>query len=166
MVRSDRTMGGFFQERVRERAEAAQERRSLLRVQLLQGAPERPAAALEPRLDERPPLAGELEDGAAAIGLVLAAADEPMVLEIPRELARGGQGEAELGRQLADRATSLARDGVEQRDVASTERRVSCEELQELGREAVPAPEAAHDAAKRAAKILGFAAHLVIVILG
>jgi hypothetical protein len=166
MVRSERTTRGFFQERVGEGAQSVHERVALGRVEALERLAERTVARVDPRLDERAALVVELEHGAAAVGLVLAAADEPVLLQVARELARGGEGEAELAGELADRPAALAGDGVEQGDVPAAERRVAAEELGELRREAVPAAQAPHDAAQRAAERLGVvAAHLITVII-
>ena len=80
---------------------------------------------------------------------MLAAADELVVLEVAGELARRGQAQAELLRDLADRALALGGDVREDGDVTRPERRVAVEELV---RRVTAAAEAAQDPPQRAAQ--------------
>ena len=69
--------------------------------------------------------------------------DQPVLLELARERRGRGEGQAELARQLADRALALAADLGEERDVAAAERR-ALDELEQLRRRPAARPEAAH----------------------
>src|SRR6185312_4669103 len=80
-------------------------------------------------------------------GRVLAACDQPVLLELPCERRGGGEGEAELTCELADRAAGLAAHLGEERDVAPTERR-ALDEPQQLRRRPAPRPHPSHHPAQ------------------
>ncbi len=101
-------------------------------------------AAPDPRLDVGCRVGTEPDERAPAVVGVLAAPDEPVVLELPGQLARRGQREAELGGELADRLLALGADVGEHADVAPAERRVAVDEREQLGRRPSPRPDPAH----------------------
>ena len=101
---------------------------------------------------------------------MLAPSDEAVVLELADELARGGQREAELSRDLADRPLALRGDVGEHADVAAAERRIATDELEELRCRPPARPGASHDAAQEPAELAqvvgpGNVGHLLNVIL-
>ncbi len=77
---------------------------------------------------------------------MLAPVDEPVILQLAHELARGGQREAELAGDLAHRPLAFRRDVGEHADMAPAERWVAADELEQLGRRPSARPGAAHDA--------------------
>ena len=87
----------------------------------------------------------QVDDGAAPVVGVLAPVDEVVGLELGRELARGGEREAELARELADGSLALGADVGEHRHVPAAERRLPVHELEQLRRGSPPGPEPAHD---------------------
>ena len=76
-----------------------------------------------------------------------------MRLELGRQLARGGQREAELARQLAHGALTLGADVREHGDVAAAELGLASHELEQLPRRAPPRPEPAHHPPQQAAQL-------------
>jgi hypothetical protein len=149
MVRSLRTTTGFFHQRIAEDAETPQERCALVLRERRQRALERLVSVLQPgahalrrqcvQVDHRPP---------PVVG-VLAPADELVVLEVARELARRGQAQAELRGDLADRPLALRRDVREHGDVPRSEGRVAADEREELRRRMPASPQAAEDPPQR-----------------
>ena len=114
---------------------------------------ERQAAAREPGAH---PVFGEgvqVDDGAAPVVDVLAPVHEVVRLELGRQLARGGQREAELARELADGALPLRPDVGEHRDVPPAERRLALHQLEQLRRRSPPRPEPAHHPPQQAAQL-------------
>ena len=109
----------------------------------------------------------QVDDGAAAVVGVLAPVDEADVLELPRQLARGRQGQAELPGELPDRPLALRPDLGEDGDVAAREAVAVGQGEQLVGRP--PAlPEAAHHPAQVAPQLLelpAFRYHLRSVII-
>ena len=83
----------------------------------------------------------ELEHGPATVGRILAPPDEPVPLQLGRQLARRGQREAEGAREAADGLALRRRDVAERGDVPATELRVAAHELGELRRRAASRPE-------------------------
>jgi hypothetical protein len=154
MVRSDRTTARFFHQRVGERAESLQERLSLVRRKCCEGLLQRAVSPVEPCTDGRRGLLVELDDRAAAVVRILAAADEAVVLELGRQLARRGEGEAETARELPD-GLSLARPDLrEDGDVPAADPRRSPDEAVELGRGPPACPEAAQHLPEEAAELV------------
>ena len=86
-----------------------------------------------------------------------------MLLELARELARRGQREAELARDLADRPLALGRDVGEHADVPAAERRVAVDELEELGRRPPARPEPAHHAAQQLRSSLSSSPGILVI---
>ena len=76
-----------------------------------------------------------------------------MRLELGRQLARGGQREAELARQVADGALALGADVREHGDVAASQLGLALDELEQLRRRAPPRPEPAHHPPQQAAQL-------------
>lgn len=76
-----------------------------------------------------------------------------MLLEVAGQLARGGEREAELACELADRALPLRPDLREHAHVPGAERGVAAHQLEELGRGPPAAPEAAQHAAQEAPQL-------------
>ena len=95
----------------------------------------------------------EPDEGAPPVGGVLTAVDEAMVLELADELARGGQREAELARDLADRPLAFGGDVGEHTDVAATERRVAADEVEQLRRRPSARPAASDDPSQKPAEL-------------
>ena len=93
------------------------------------------------------------DHGPPAVGRVLAPLDEAVIFEITRELARGGQRQAELAREVADRALALRSDLREHGDVPPAERRVAAHELEQLRRRPAPRPQTAHDPPQLSAQL-------------
>jgi len=69
-----------------------------------------------------------------------------VLLELPCQLAHGGEREAERRGELGDRLGAFGADVGEQRDVPSAERRVSVDELEQLRGRAAARPQSAHHA--------------------
>lgn len=102
---------------------------------------------------------------------MLAPSHEAVVLELADELARGGQREAELTRDLADRPLAFGGDVGEHADVAAAERWIAADELEELRRRPPARPGASDDAAQEPAELAqvvpaGNVGHLLNVIVG
>ena len=76
-----------------------------------------------------------------------------MLLEVARELARGGQRDPELLGELADGALALRSDLDEQRHVPPPDRRVAVKEALELCGRVTAAPQAAHDEPQQPAQL-------------
>ena len=76
---------------------------------------------------------------------MLAAVDQRVVFEVARELARGGQRQAQLGGDLAHRARPFRRNVREHGDVAPAERRLVADVREQLVRRAAAVAEAADD---------------------
>jgi hypothetical protein len=74
-------------------------------------------------------------------------------LELRRQLARSGQRETELERELADSALPLGADLREHREVAAPERWLGAGELQQFARRSAPAPEPAVDPAQQRSEL-------------
>src|SRR4051794_3578288 len=103
MVRSLRTTPRFFHQRVGERGESLQERRALGLVQRRERLLERLVPARKPGLDALGGRRLEVDERPPAVIRVLPALDEAVVFEVARQLAHGGQREADRLRDLADR---------------------------------------------------------------
>ena len=112
--------------------QSLQEGCALTRVEGVERLLERPAAPFEPVPHGVLRLRMQANDGAAPVGGVFAALDEPVVLELAGQLARGGQGQAERRGELGDRLGALCADVGEQGDVAPPERRIAVHERQEV----------------------------------
>ena len=78
---------------------------------------------------------------------------EVVLLEVARELARRGQGDPELLRELADCSLALGSDLDEQRDVPPPDRRLAVEEALELGGRAPAPPHPAQHEPQKAAQL-------------
>jgi hypothetical protein len=168
MVRSERTIGGFFHQCVRERVEALEEGRPLGGGERAQRALERAVAALEPRAHALGRERVQVDDGAAAVVCVLAAVNERAVLEVAGQLARGRERQPELARELADGALSLGADVSEHRHVPAGEPRAGADERQQVVARAPALPEAAHDPAQHPAELVELPAvayHCALVII-
>jgi hypothetical protein len=90
-----------------------------------------------------------------------------MVLEIARQLARGGQREAELVRELAHASLAFAADLGEEADMSPAERRIAAHELEQLCGRPPPRPQPAHHTAQQPAQfgqaiIIGY--HRITII--
>ncbi len=98
---------------------------------------------------------------------MLAPVEEAAILELARQLARRRQREAELLRQLADRALALGADVREHRDVSPRQRRPRAGGLEQVVARSPPLPQPAHDAAQQAAQLAELAAvhHRASVII-
>ena len=104
---------------------------------------------------------GEAHDRAAAVGGILAPRDQPVLLELARERRGGGQRQAELAGELADRPLALAADVGEERHVPAPERR-ALDEAEQLRRRPPPRPEAAHHPAQEPAELRHLLALVII----
>jgi hypothetical protein len=169
MVRSERTIGGFFHQRVGERVKALEEGGPLGRRERAERALERAVAALEPGSHALGRQRVQVDDRAAAIVSVLAPVHERAVLEVARELARGREREPELARELTDRSLALGADVGEHGDVAAREPRPGADERQQVIARPAALPEAAHDPPEHPAELIELPAvayHLVLVIIG
>jgi hypothetical protein len=168
MVRSERTIGGFFHQCVSERVEALEEGVPFGRRERSERALERAVAALEPGAHT---LGGErvqVDDRPAAVVRVLAPVDEGAVLEVAGELARGGQREPELAGELTDRPLSLGADVREHGDVAAREPWAGADEREQIVARAAALPQAADDPAQHPAELVELAAvgyHCALVII-
>ena len=89
-------------------------------------------AGREPRSHVLRRVVVQRDHGAAAVGGVFAALQEAMLLEVPDQLARGRQRQAELARHVSNRALALVADVREDGDVPPAERRLAVHEHQEL----------------------------------
>ena len=90
-----------------------------------------------------------------------------MVLELARQLAHGGQREAERLGKLGDRPFALRADVGEQDDVAPAERWVAVDEGEQLAGRAPARPEPSHQALQGLAELrqlLLFGYHRVTII--
>jgi len=96
----------------------------------------------------------EVDDGAAAVVGVLAAVDQLVARQVDRELARRGERQAQLPRDLSDRARALRRHVHQHREVARAERRVAGEVALELDGEAAPPPQPPQDVAQQPAELV------------
>ena len=76
-----------------------------------------------------------------------------MRLELGRQLAGCGQREAELARQVADRALALGADMRKHGDVPAAQLGLTLHELEQLRRRAPPGPEPAHHPPQQAAQL-------------
>ncbi len=88
----------------------------------------------------------QANDGAAPVGRILAPFDQAVLLELPGQLARGRQREAERRGEPGDRLLALGADLGEQGDVPSSEPGLAVDEREQLARRAAAAPEPAHHA--------------------
>ena len=77
-----------------------------------------------------------------------------MRLELGRQLARGGQREAELARQIADGALPLGADVREHGDVPPAQLGLALHEVEQLRRRSPPRPEPAHHPPQQAAQLV------------
>ena len=123
-----------------------------LQERLLLGVGERRERALERERPTREPVAHgrlrrgrERDDGTAAVGGILAADEEAVLLELARERRGGREREPEVARQLTHRLLALAAHLGEERDVPPAEGRAR-HELEQLRGRPSAAPEAAHHA--------------------
>lgn len=144
MVRSERTTGGFFHQRVAERGESLQKRSLLVGSERRECLPQRLVAPVEPAAHAVFGEGVQVDDSAAAIVDVLPPPDEHVPFELGCELARGRQRDAEDSRQLADRLPLLGSDEREHADVAPAERRLALDQLRELPGRPPAGPEPAH----------------------
>lgn len=152
MVRSERTTGGFFHQRVAERGESLQERLLLGGSECRERVPQRLVAPVEPgahavfgegvQVDHRP----------AAILGVLSPPNEHVSFELRCELAGGRQGDAKNPCELTDRLPLLLADEREHPDVAPADRRLALDQLCELTGGTPPRPEPAHHPAQLVAQ--------------
>jgi hypothetical protein len=153
MVRSLRTTARFFHQRVTEDAESLQEAGALVLRQRAQRLLERLVPPREPRAHLPLRQRVQVDDRSAPIVGVLAAADELVVLEVARELARGGEGEPELRCDLADRPPALGRHVREHGDVPRAERWAAADEREQLRGGPTAPPQPAQDAAQEQAQL-------------
>ena len=109
---------------------------------------ERPVAAREPRPHLRRGERVQVDDRPAPVVRVLAAAHEAVILELAGELARGGQGELQLARELTDRPLALGADVGQDGHVPPREPRLARHECEQLVGRPPPLPEAAHHPAQ------------------
>jgi hypothetical protein len=93
------------------------------------------------------------DDGAAPVIGVFTSLDELMRLELRRQLARCGQGEAELASKVADGALPLGADMCEHGNVPASQLGLALDELEQLRRRAPPGPEPAHHPPQQAAQL-------------
>lgn len=167
MVRSERTIGGFFHQGVGERSKALQERLLLLGCQCLERPPERAVAALEPFVHPLRRQGIQVDDGSAPVVRVLAPVDERGVLEVAGQLARGRERQSELARELADRALALAADLREHGHVPAGQPWIAPHQRQQVVAGATPLPEPSRDPAQQPAELtkpaVGY--HLTLVII-
>jgi hypothetical protein len=114
-------------------------------------------------------LAVERDDRPPPVGGVLAPGDEAVVFELTHELARGGQREAEVARDLAHRPLALGRDVGEHADVPAAEWGVAADELEELRRGPAARPGAPDDPTQElpelAELVAGNIRHVIKVIV-
>lgn len=166
MVRSERTMGGFFQHRVRQRVESFQEPGAFLLGERVERRSEWPVAFGEPRVHSFARLRGERHHRPAAIGRILAANDEPPLLELAGELARRRQAEPERLGELAHAALVLDADPGEQADVPAAEPRLALGRGSEPEGWPPPPPEPAQHPVQRFAcsRDLLFCYHWITII--
>ncbi len=109
----------------------------------------------------------QTNDGAAAVGRVLAAFDQSVLLELPGQLAHRRQGEAERGGELGHGLLPFGADVREQGHVPPSEGRVAVDEREQLAGRAPAAPEAAHHTPERSAELgqlLLFCYHRITII--
>jgi hypothetical protein len=144
MVRSERTTGGFFHQRVAERGESLQECPALLGSERRECLPQRLVAAVEPRAHAVFGEGVQVDDGAPPVVDVLSSPDEHVAFELRCKLAGGRQRDAEDSRELAHRLPLLGADEREHADVAPAERRLALDQLRELPGRPPAGPEPAH----------------------
>jgi len=96
-------------------------------------------------------LGRERHHGPAAVGRVLAADDEPSLLEVADQLARRRQAETDCLGELAHAALALDADLREQADVPAPEPRFALARRHEAERRSAPTPEPAQHVAQRLA---------------
>ncbi len=144
MVRSERTTGGFFHQRVAERGESLQERLLLIGSERCKRPAQRLVAPVEPAAHAVFGEGVQVDDGAAAIVDVLSPPDEHVTLELGCELAGCRQRDAEDPRELTDRLPLLGADEREHADVAPAERRLALDERRELTGRPPAGPESTH----------------------
>jgi hypothetical protein len=153
MVRSERTTVGFFHQLVGERPQSLQERLALGRVEARERVPQRLVAAVEPCFHVLLAERVQVDDRAPLVLDRLAAVHEAPLLEVASEAARGGQGDAELVRQLADGPRALGPDLDQERDVAAPDPRLPVQERLEVGGRPPAPPEAAEHLAEEPAEL-------------
>ncbi len=144
-----------------------QEGCALTRVEGVERLLERPAAPFEPVPHGVLRLRMQANDGAAPVGGVFAALDEPVVLELAGQLARGGQGQAERRGELRDRLRALGADVGEQSDMPPAERRLAAGQRQQFAGRAPARPQTAHHATQCLAQLrqlLLFGYHRITII--
>src|SRR5436853_6785602 len=93
MVRSERTMRGFFQHRVRQRVESLQEPCALLVGERPERRPEWAVTLVEPGVHTLARLRSERHHRPAPVRGILAPDDEPALLEIAGKRALLGHAE-------------------------------------------------------------------------
>lgn len=99
---------------------------------------------------------------------MLAPVDERVVLEVARELAGGGQRQAQLGGDLAHRARPFRRDVREHGDVPPAEGRLLAHEREQLVGWAAAMAEAADDPPQQLpdlAELAGGNSHDLIIVI-
>jgi hypothetical protein len=143
IVRSERTTRRFFHHRVGQGAKTLQKGVALGTVETGQRLRERTVAAVDPRLHLLLRQLVQVDERPAAVVGELPAVHEGVILEVTRELARGGQRQAELPGDLAHRARPLRRDVREHGDVPATERRVLADVREQLVGRTAAMPEPA-----------------------
>jgi len=140
-------MRRFFHQRVGEGGESFQEGVLLGRRQRCERLLERPRPRREPTSHRLLGRGSETDHGTAAVGGVLRAGDQPALLELARERRRGGEGQSELARELADRPVAFAAHLGEERDVPPAERG-TLDELEQLRRRPAARPHPPHHPAQ------------------
>lgn len=93
---------------------------------------ERAVAAVDPGLHLLLRERVQVDERAPAVVGVLAAVDERVVLEVARELAGGGQRQAQLRGDFPHRAGPFRRDVREHADVPAAERRLPADQREQL----------------------------------
>jgi hypothetical protein len=131
-VRSDRTTGRFFHQRLGQGAETLQESFALGVGEPRQSLGEWPVAAVDPGCDLLLGEGVQIDERAPPVVRVLAAVDERVVLEVAREFACSGQRQAQLGGDLAYGARTFRRDVGKDCDVPPAERRLPADEREQL----------------------------------
>jgi len=167
MVRSERTIGGFFHQGVGERPEAFQERLLLLGRERLERPPERAVAAFQPFVHPVRCERVQVDDRPTPVVHVLAPVDERGVLEVAGQLARGRERQSELACELADRALALAADLREHGHVPARQTRIASHQRLQVVAGSPPLPEPSRDAAQQPAELTKPAVsyHLTLVII-
>ena len=170
MVRSERTTVRFFHQRLGESAQTLQERLAFRRAERGERSFERAVPLRQPGAHAFRRECVQLDDGAPAIIDMLAPAHERVVLELSSQLARRGQGQPELARDLTDGSRALGADVREHRDVPRAEALISSHQLEQLRCRPAAAPEPAQHRTEQAAQFAqlavttGNSRHLIKVI--